>query len=1173
MIEGCDGTRGLTVDVSRDSGAAWAAWKWFVVLGAGLIAILLGMLLTAGSASASFELVGRFTGSGNTELRKAPVPGAAVNDTSGDVYIVDTHSHRVERFSSTGGFLGAWGWGVATGASEYQICVVETECHEEGISGSGVGEFMEPGGIAVDQETGDVYVLDAARGSDVVQEFSATGTYISSFGKIGSTAVEEIQQPAVGNNDIAVGKGGDVYITDEGAIHGPRVMVFNSLGEYQSGHDIGVGMLTPALGSVAADSEGDVFTIGNADDCLVDKFESGEIFAWQNNEGCEKQSLAVNPANGDSFFYSHPDNNFVELDAEGSKIGQFSGVSGEEVTFGLAFDPSEVWSAGRPPGVLYAVSFNEFTETNEVLVFSEPQPVPPTVDAESVSGVDNTTAVLKAQVNPNGNDTHYRFQYGSLGPCSSSSSECKEAPVNGEVDLGSAQGDVTASVTLTGLQPGTVYHYRVLATNSGGRTIGLDEAFTTFPTAMSGLPDGRAYELVSPTEKAGGEVFPPEPNGGSCLSSECKPGSDEPPFPMQSAPDGDTVAYEGYPFSTSGDAIGANEYLASRTPNGWQTRDLSLPQEKTGEKQGFEAFSTDLSLEMLFEKAPALSPEAPASIESPHIPYANLYVQESANLAAARPVITSRPPNRAAGNKQGSFEVFFAGASSDFSHILFEANDALTKNAIDGGAQKKDNLYQWVGGQLSLVNVLTSGVTTGPGAVFGSGEELTGSTQGQDYSHAISEDGSRIFWTDQNTGDVYVRENNTTTTLIPDSGRFLTASTEGSKVLLNDGHIYDLESKALTDLTAGGGGFVGILGASNDLSSVYFVDSAVLPGVSENAEGVSAQAGGDNLYLYNGVSPIFIATLSASDGETWFLSADRSASDWASSPSHRTAQVTPDGRYVAFMSLANLTGYDNQPIKPEDCGRESPRSCFEVYEFDADSGRLVCASCDPSGARPVGDANLSLLKPESNIFLPQPRNLADNGRLFFDSLDTLSPQDVNGRAQDVYEYEPGGLGTCSRSEGCIFLISTGHSSSDSNFVNSTPDGSDVFFTTRERLVSQDSDSLLDLYDARVDGGFPEAVVPVPCVGDSCKGLSSVTPVFGASSSATLLGDGNLVAPGPVVKKPLTRAQKLAAALKLCRKKPKKKQRMACEASAKKKYGPVLKAKNPNARKKNRGAGR
>ena len=1157
MIEGYGCADSGTVAGCRDDGVVG---RWPVVVGCGLgvsLAVMfLFVLFAVTPALASFELVGEFKGNGNTELRKSEGAGGAVNDASGDVYIADVHNHRVERFSSTGGFLGAWGWGVVSGADEFQICVVETECGSEGISGSENGEFMSPQGIAVDQETGDVYVLDMGRTQGVVQEFSATGAYITSFGERGNIDAENIERPAGGRNDIAVGKGGNVYITDEGLTRGPRVMVFSSSGVYQSGQDIGVGTLINP-GPVAADSLGHVLTIDGG--CLVDKFEQSGVLAWHSEEACEKQSLAVDPTTGVSFFYSKSGNKFSELDTEGIVTEQFSGAPGEEFTTGLAYNPTAIWSAGRPPGLVYAVSFNENTEKDEVLIFSKPPVVPPSIDGESVSGVGTTTAVLKAQVDPHGNDTHYRFQYGSLGPCSSSSSECREAPASGEADLGSAQNDMTASVTLTGLEPGIVYHYRVLATNGAGTTAGLDETFTTFSPIAAGLPDGRVYELVSPSEKDGGEVFPPEPNGGSCPSIECKPGIDEPPFPMQSTPSGNAVVYEGYPFSSSGDAVGANEYLGMRNADGWQTQDLSLAHEKTSSKQGFEAFSSDLSTALLFEIEPALSAEAPVGQAPPHIPYANIYVQENATPGSVRPLITSPPPHRNPENtSNNSFEVFFAGASADFSHVIFEANDTLTANAVDGGVKGR-NLYQWIDGQLSLVNVLTGGLTTGPDAVFGSGEELTTGTEGQDFSQAISEDGSRIFWTDQSTGHVYVRENNTTTTLIPDSGKFLTASADGSEVLLNDGHIYDLEQKALIDLTRGEGGFVGILGASKDLSHIYFTDTSSL-----NGEGV---LGEDNLYLWDGGTTKFLTTLSAKDETTWFLSRDGTASDWAASLSHRTAQVTPDGRYLAFMSYARPTGYDNIDIvtgEPD----------AEVYEYDAVSNRLVCASCDPSGAQPIGSANLSLLKPGRNVPLPQPRNLAENGRLFFDSLDALSPLDVNGRVQDVYEYEPGGLGNCSQAIGCISLISSGRSSSDSNFVNATPNGSNVFFTTRERLVSQDKDSLLDLYDAREGGGFPAVAESVPCAGEACKGLSSTASVFGASSSAALLGNGNLGAPVPkvVVKSPPTRAQRLAAALKLCRKKTKKKQREVCEGRARKKYGSVPKVRKSKSRKNGR-AGR
>lgn len=48
-------------------------------------------------------------------------------------------------------------------------------------------------------------------------------------------------------------------------------------------------------------------------------------------------------------------------------------------------------------------------------------------------------------------------------------------------------------------------------------------------------------------------------------------------------------------------------------------------------------------------------------------------------------------------------------------------------------------------------------------------------------------------------------------------------------------------------------------------------------------------------------------------------------------------------------------------------------------------------------------------------------------------------------------------------------------------------GSDIFFTTHTQLVGQDTDSLRDVYDARVDGGFPRPVVALPCAGELCQG--------------------------------------------------------------------------------------
>jgi hypothetical protein len=234
----------------------------------------------------------------------------------------------------------------------------------------------------------------------------------------------------------------------------------------------------------------------------------------------------------------------------------------------------------------------------------------------------------------------------------------------------------------------------------------------------------------------------------------------------------------------------------------------------------------------------------------------------------------------------------------------------------------------------------------------------------------------------------------------------------------------------------------------------------------------------------------FIATLTPGDTST---DTNGLSGDWVAAPSDRTARVTADGRFLAFMSEASLTGYDNEKD-------------YEIFEYDSASGRLVCASCGPAGLRPTGNSRLGAVHPLKSIF-PQSHALSVDGRVFFDSLSALSPYDTNGRVQDVYEYEPDGIGTCARPAGCVFLISRGNGTSDSEFVDATPSGSDAFFVTRDRLAPQDQDDLVDLYDARVDGGFPEVTAPA-CTGTGCQGLPGTPPIFATPSSVTYDGVGN-----------------------------------------------------------------
>jgi hypothetical protein len=112
--------------------------------------------------------------------------GAAVNReghgvAAGTFYVVDSKNSRVQRFGPSGAFVSTWGWGVADGEEEFEICKTAASCRE-GKSGAAAGEFASLGGqgITVDQATGVVYVADQI--NHRIDAFSATGSFLGAFG-------------------------------------------------------------------------------------------------------------------------------------------------------------------------------------------------------------------------------------------------------------------------------------------------------------------------------------------------------------------------------------------------------------------------------------------------------------------------------------------------------------------------------------------------------------------------------------------------------------------------------------------------------------------------------------------------------------------------------------------------------------------------------------------------------------------------------------------------------------------------------------------------------------------------------------------------------------------------------------------------------------------------------
>jgi hypothetical protein len=870
-----------------------------------------------------------------------------------------------------------------------------------------------------------------------------------------------------------------------------------------------------------------------------------------------------------------------------------------------------------------------------------------------VSSVSSTSADLRAQIDPHGAETSYYFQY---GPTTSYGTSIPVAPGDG---LGAGGADQSVLQPAQGLAPGRVYHYRVVAVQDSEVLLGADQTFTTQVAGGEfALPDGREWEMVSPLDKGGAE---PEAGAGNG-------------FINQASEEGGAISYvaDG-PMPVDAEAEGSlspndSQILSTRGAQGWTSQDITLPADESngvseGGGQQYKLFSSDLALGLVkpFEgthklAGPPLSPPlSPDEVQEKTVSLradAPLQPEESevASYDAAKRngELMHNPGYLAllsAQNAPGvaTSESGLEGATPDLSHVVFNAEDEYT-------APLEDELYEWgPGGALQPVSVLPGQTSEGKGDLgnFGS----------YDVRHAISNDGTLVFWTGSKSGEgLYVRDTETQETLRLDTVQegasgagevepvFQTASADGSKVFFTDRQRLTADSKAegprpdlyvvelsggavagsqlkekLTDLTPEGvngesANVVGdVLGASEDGSSVYFVAEGAL--AAGAASGNIARENGQcsigepafgttcNLYVrhYNGTewTPTqFIAALSSEDSP-----------DWGTSEgflTRMTARVSPDGQYLAFMSDRPLTGYDNADTN-------SGVADEEVFLYDAsDEGHLVCASCDPTGARPAGildnyglregegyaskvDTNGTWDKRWLAGSVPgwtpasagrtvyQARYLSNSGRLFFDSPDHLVPA-ATGYKEKVYEYEPAGVGSCGGERGCVGLISPGDSEHEAAFMDANASGSEVFFLTADRLVPQDTDNAFDVYDAHeCTSSWPcppgaGATPPACTTAESCREAPAAQPeIFGAPPSQTFSGSGNIATVSPKAVTPKrtaaqVKAEKLAKALKACKKKAKKK-RAGCEKQARKQYGAKAHGKSKAKAKKSNGRGK
>jgi hypothetical protein len=685
-----------------------------------------------------------------------------------------------------------------------------------------------------------------------------------------------------------------------------------------------------------------------------------------------------------------------------------------------------------------------------------------------------------------------------------------------------------ASAGLTAILPASAQAYATL------------EAPPTFSSAP-GLPDGRVYEQVSPTNKNGNEA-------GATTQAE-------PTAAVQhygyAAPDGNSVLFEGTGPMGESSSVDNFEFVAHHTAGGWSTRALEPALHRNG-KSIEELFAQDLYVDPSLDLSHAMVETHYGTLAS-SLPNEEcgfkMYLTGPDPFVAAtwleRPEI-SDPVENCEGTQYAGAPV---GGTPDFSTVYFTYPGTLlpedSSRAVHATG-KAWGFYEDKEGSLREAGVLPNETLDAFGAVpaaSGHDRVLAG--------NEVSENGKRAFFVSPDPGsckpagqnecatdppELYVRENGEKTVLVsqsqlsgeggapapsgplrmpnPPDGSYIFASPDGSQAffqsddqLTSDApentspktYDFDVNTGTLTYLP----GVVGeIVASDTEGTSFAFVRPEAGPAPAE-------------LDLWSGPEAGHVTPVAQLPGPLSSGSGEEGAQ-----PTYvPEARMSTDGSVLVFETEARIAGFNNGGTTTDARGDVEPGS-VQVYRYDVPADTLGCVSCAPAGVTPRGPASISSLQPyetyEFNGFNPHgvvdSRGIsADGDRVFFDSPDPLVPQDTNTNSpavpcetgglcpqgRDVYEWE----------NGVVYLISGGKSSRNSLLLDNSENGDDVFFATTEGLVPGDTDGGYDVYDARVPRET-QTPAAVPCEGSVCQGPPNVPSPLTPPASATFSGLGN-----------------------------------------------------------------
>jgi sugar lactone lactonase YvrE len=557
--------------------------------------------------------------------------GMAVDPTTHDLLVVDGNANRVVRLSPS------------TGA----------EISSFNGSGTAAGAFQAPGSIAIGP-TGTIYVVDTVGAR--VERFSSAGTSLGALTlPDGTQPLSVAVNPQNGNVVVELVRGNQTYI--QGFSVGGAQTFFARVpgGVSVSGFgvawhaatnriyvDVGGGFARTMVPATQPGVDAPVATPGRNTVHLTADVDPGGEQTTARFEYCSATAACGSYEVSDP---SDPSNPW-------QRGPDHAVTSHGQLVDDLPLGSNASWR------VRVSADNTAGAETTSSTVNFDSPLLAPGVTTGTAGSVTDSEAELTGTIDTMGAQATYHFEYGLTTNYGS------RVPVAVEAPAGKNRTPRTVTKAITGLQPGTTYHYRLVAQNSAGDNADADRTFTT--AGPDDVAPHRGYEQVTPADKQGAQVV-----------------SD---FHVQAARDGSAIAVA--TSSATPDANGSRfreNYLSRRGTSDWSDwLQTDAPQDAVPGL--WDASTTAVSSD--FEHALVLSNRALAT--GGFVGGGNIYIKDL--RTGAYTFVAGAPGSnayRALASVQSSEQVYMAGAP-DFSWILFWGAAPFLPEATGGPA-----VYRW----------------------------------------------------------------------------------------------------------------------------------------------------------------------------------------------------------------------------------------------------------------------------------------------------------------------------------------------------------------------------------------------------------------------------------------------------------------------------------------------